>query len=60
MADSYDAALELAGELLGKPLELPLGPGSPIAVTTSVVSRRSTPSATAGPAPSNSTLGPAA
>ena len=29
MADPYDAALELAGELLGTPLELPLGPGEP-------------------------------
>jgi 4-carboxymuconolactone decarboxylase len=29
MADPYDAALELAGELLGKPLDLPLGPGEP-------------------------------
>ena len=29
MADPYDAALDLAGELLGKPLELPLGPGEP-------------------------------
>lgn len=29
MTDSYDAALQLAGELLGKPLELPLGPGEP-------------------------------
>ena len=29
MTDRYDAALELAGELLGKPLELPLGPGEP-------------------------------
>ena len=29
MTDPYDAALELAGELLGKPLELPLGPGEP-------------------------------
>jgi 4-carboxymuconolactone decarboxylase len=26
---AYDAALELAGELLGQPLELPLGPGEP-------------------------------
>jgi 4-carboxymuconolactone decarboxylase len=29
MADPYDTALELAGELLGKPLDLPLGPGEP-------------------------------
>ena len=29
MSDPYDAALELAGELLGRPLELPLGPGEP-------------------------------
>ena len=29
MTDTYDAALELAGELLGRPLELPLGPGEP-------------------------------
>jgi 4-carboxymuconolactone decarboxylase len=29
MSDPYDSALELAGELLGKPLELPLGPGEP-------------------------------
>jgi 4-carboxymuconolactone decarboxylase len=29
MTDSYDAAVELAGELLGRPLELPLGPGEP-------------------------------
>jgi hypothetical protein len=29
MADAYDAALALAGELLGRPLELPLGPGEP-------------------------------
>ncbi len=29
MTDDYDAALELAGELLGRPLELPLGPGEP-------------------------------
>ena len=29
MTDPYDAALELAGELLGRPLELPLGPGEP-------------------------------
>jgi 4-carboxymuconolactone decarboxylase len=29
MTDPYDAAVELAGELLGKPLELPLGPGEP-------------------------------
>ena len=29
MPDPYDAALELAGELLGRPLELPLGPGEP-------------------------------
>jgi alkylhydroperoxidase/carboxymuconolactone decarboxylase family protein YurZ len=29
MTDPYDAALELAGELLGQPLELPLGPGEP-------------------------------
>lgn len=27
--NDYDAALELAGELLGRPLELPLGPGEP-------------------------------
>ncbi len=25
MTDAYDTALELAGELLGRPLELPLG-----------------------------------
>ena len=29
MSDPYDTALELAGELLGQPLELPLGPGEP-------------------------------
>jgi len=29
MSDAYDSALELAGELLGRPLELPLGPGQP-------------------------------
>jgi alkylhydroperoxidase/carboxymuconolactone decarboxylase family protein YurZ len=29
MTDRYDAALDLAGELLGRPLELPLGPGEP-------------------------------
>jgi alkylhydroperoxidase/carboxymuconolactone decarboxylase family protein YurZ len=29
VTDSYDAAVELAGELLGRPLELPLGPGEP-------------------------------
>jgi 4-carboxymuconolactone decarboxylase len=29
MTDSYEAAVELAGELLGRPLELPLGPGEP-------------------------------
>jgi alkylhydroperoxidase/carboxymuconolactone decarboxylase family protein YurZ len=29
MTDPYDAALELAGSLLGRPLELPLGPGEP-------------------------------
>jgi alkylhydroperoxidase/carboxymuconolactone decarboxylase family protein YurZ len=29
VTDPYDAALELAGELLGRPLELPLGPGEP-------------------------------
>jgi 4-carboxymuconolactone decarboxylase len=29
MGDPYDAALELAGELLGTPLELPLGSGEP-------------------------------
>ena len=29
MSDTYDAALELAGQLLGRPLELPLGPGEP-------------------------------
>jgi alkylhydroperoxidase/carboxymuconolactone decarboxylase family protein YurZ len=29
MSVRYDAALELAGELLGRPLELPLGPGEP-------------------------------
>jgi 4-carboxymuconolactone decarboxylase len=29
MSDPYDAALELAGELLGRPLDLPLGPGEP-------------------------------
>lgn len=29
MTDPYNAALDLAGELLGRPLELPLGPGEP-------------------------------
>jgi alkylhydroperoxidase/carboxymuconolactone decarboxylase family protein YurZ len=29
MTDPYDAALERAGNLLGRPLELPLGPGEP-------------------------------
>jgi hypothetical protein len=29
MSDPYDAALELAGELLGRPLVMPLGPGEP-------------------------------
>ena len=29
MTDAYDAARELAGELLGQPLNLPLGPGEP-------------------------------
>jgi 4-carboxymuconolactone decarboxylase len=29
MSDPYDAALKLAGELLGQPLEVPLGPGEP-------------------------------
>jgi 4-carboxymuconolactone decarboxylase len=29
MTDPYDAALDLASELLGRPLELPLGPGEP-------------------------------
>jgi hypothetical protein len=29
MSDAYDTALELAGELLGRPLELPLGRGEP-------------------------------
>jgi 4-carboxymuconolactone decarboxylase len=29
MTDQYDAALDLAGELLGRPLELLLGPGEP-------------------------------
>jgi len=29
MSDPYDAALELAGKLLGRPLELPLGRGEP-------------------------------
>jgi 4-carboxymuconolactone decarboxylase len=29
MTEPYDAAVELAGELLGRPLELPLGPGEP-------------------------------
>jgi hypothetical protein len=29
MSDHYDAALELAGELLGRPLVVPLGPGEP-------------------------------
>jgi 4-carboxymuconolactone decarboxylase len=29
MTDRYDVALELAGGLVGKPLELPLGPGEP-------------------------------
>ncbi len=29
MTDAYDTALELAGELLGRPLELPLGPAEP-------------------------------
>jgi alkylhydroperoxidase/carboxymuconolactone decarboxylase family protein YurZ len=32
MTDQYDAALDLAGELLGRPLELPLGPGEPESV----------------------------
>src|SRR5215469_8408373 len=27
--DAYDAALDRAGELLGQPLDLPLGPGEP-------------------------------
>ena len=27
--DAYDAALDRAGELLGRPLDLPLGPGEP-------------------------------
>jgi alkylhydroperoxidase/carboxymuconolactone decarboxylase family protein YurZ len=29
MTDTYDAALEVAGELLGRPLDLPLSPGEP-------------------------------
>ena len=29
MTDRYDEALDLAGELLGTPLELPLAPGEP-------------------------------
>jgi hypothetical protein len=29
MSDPYDTALEPAGGLLGRPLELPLGPGEP-------------------------------
>jgi 4-carboxymuconolactone decarboxylase len=29
VTNSYDAAVELAGDLLGRPLELPLGPGEP-------------------------------
>jgi 4-carboxymuconolactone decarboxylase len=29
MTDPYDAALELAGDLLGQPLKLPLGTGEP-------------------------------
>jgi 4-carboxymuconolactone decarboxylase len=29
MSESYETALELAGELLGQPLDLPLGPGEP-------------------------------
>jgi len=29
MSDPYHAALDLATELLGRPLELPLGPGEP-------------------------------
>ena len=29
MTDAYDAAIDLAGELLGRPLDLPLGPGEP-------------------------------
>jgi 4-carboxymuconolactone decarboxylase len=29
MPDAYDAALARAGELLGQPLDLPLGPGEP-------------------------------
>ena len=29
MSDPYDTALELADKLLGRPLELPLGPGEP-------------------------------
>ena len=29
MTDAYEASVELAGELLGRPLELPLGPGEP-------------------------------
>ncbi|MGO9976078.1 MAG: carboxymuconolactone decarboxylase family protein [Solirubrobacteraceae bacterium] len=29
MTDPYDAARDLAGELLGRPLDLPLGPGEP-------------------------------
>ena len=27
--DAHEAALDLAGELLGRPLDLPLGPGEP-------------------------------
>jgi alkylhydroperoxidase/carboxymuconolactone decarboxylase family protein YurZ len=29
MTDAYDAALDVAGRLLGRPLDLPLGPGEP-------------------------------
>jgi 4-carboxymuconolactone decarboxylase len=29
VTDPYDAALDRAGELLGQPLDLPLGPGEP-------------------------------
>jgi len=29
MTDPYEEALDVAGELLGRPLELPLGPGEP-------------------------------
>jgi hypothetical protein len=54
MSDPYDTALELAGELLGRPLELPLGPESPRADASSAVSPPFTRSATAGPGHDNS------